>query len=216
MKYLFLGVLLILSATLPSVGTSGDALDWSLANGFGYAACLLLVLVCAFGAHGVPKGPGYHWHRDIGFAAVLLTALHVLVLLFDPAVWAYLKVGAPAYMWAGLIACLPLLALSVGAVRWSRRRWPADPAVFRNVHTAWTWALLLLLAWHVVGAGAYARGLFGQALITLAILGLPLVAYASGKPIGARTSDLPNRRWTLGSATCLLLLFVLLHGPAST
>jgi hypothetical protein len=49
----------------------------------------------------------------------------------------------------------------------------------------------------------------------LAILGLPLVAYASGKPIGAQSTKLPNRRWTLGSAGCLLLFFVLLHGPAS-
>jgi hypothetical protein len=212
-NYVLVGLILFLLATLPSAGISGGGLEWSLANGAGYVACLLLMLVCVYSARGMPQGPGYLWHRDVGFAVVLATLMHVLLLLADPAVWAYVLPGAPAYMWAGVLACLPLLGVSVGAVRRARRRWPAYARVFRNAHLAWTWLALVLVAWHVVGAGAYLRDTFARSLVLVALLGLPLAAQVAGSRLRPRHQEPLPRRLTLGSAALLLLCFVLVRTP---
>jgi len=215
MSYVVAASLLIFVATLPSATTTTAALDWSLANGLGYVACLLFVLLCVFGARGAPQGAGYRWHRDVGIAALLVTALHVVILLFDPTAWHYLYPGAPTYMWAGLLACLPLLALTLGALRWARRRWPADPAVFRTAHLVWTWVLLLFAAWHVLGAGAYVPSPLSKAVALAAFLGLPLAAQLAGDRFQPTRYALPQRRLMFGSAGLLLLCFVLVraNGP---
>ena len=212
MTYLAAAVLLVFVTTLPSAPTTPAGLDWSLANGSGYAACLLFVLLCVFGARGAPRGAGYAWHRDVGIAALLVTAAHVAILLFDPAIWLYLSPGAPSYMWAGLLACLPLLALTLGALRWMRRRWPKDAAVFRRAHLVWTWAVLVLAAWHVVGAGSYVPSLFARVALAMTLLGLPLAAQFAGPRFQPTRSGLPQRRVVFGSAALMLLAFVVVRG----
>lgn len=211
MSYVVAAALLIFVATLPSAATTAAAFDWNLANGFGYVACLLFVLLCVFGARGAPQGAGYRWHRDVGIAALLVTTLHVLILLFDPAVWLYLAPGAPSYMWAGLLACPPLLVLTLGALRWARRRWPADPALFRTAHLVWTWALLLFAAWHVVGAGAYIPSPVAKSVALAALLGLPLAAQLAGKRFKPTRRALPRPQFVFGSAGLLLLCFVMVR-----
>lgn len=165
-----IGVLLVLPLfviwAIAAPPAAGFLWDW--ANTLGYIAALLIILLFIYRGQmqaGVPLSGRFFvdLHRDLGYAALLLSGLHVLVLLVsEPLLLEHLKPTAPWYMLAGL-ACLLLLAtlvwLSLPALRkgfWS------DYRLFRQVHLWLALAVLLLLYIHVLGSRFYLNSYWKQ------------------------------------------------------
>lgn len=171
--------LLPLAALLLLDAMPGVALRWDFANAAGLLAAILLLLL--FYLNGRPlqrphyDGKFFHaLHRDLGYAAIALLALHVGMLLYDePLLLNHLLPSAPGYMLAGLGAALALLLLvPLSLVRVRRRLW-RDHRQFKRWHYGASLAIVGLIAWHVLGAGFYVHAPWKVALwvlLTLAML----------------------------------------------
>jgi hypothetical protein len=135
---------------------------WNLGAALGYAS-----LVFAFALYVFPlRGDGVphrrlftvSQHRRIGWIALYLAGLHVVVLLAaQPLVGHYLLPSAPLYMLCGL-AALPALAVLVFtgiSARSALRQPAASRAAAAGISTHAVLAALLigLLAAHIIGSG---------------------------------------------------------------
>ncbi|WP_374438895.1 ferric reductase-like transmembrane domain-containing protein [Pseudomonas panipatensis] len=195
----------------------GVAAAWDFANVAGFIAGALFLLL--FGYTGRPLAQPRHdgkffmvLHRDLSFAAAVLLAAHVGVLLWDePLVLDELRPGAPWHMLAGTAATLLLLAivpLSLPAVR--RRLWRKHQD-FRRLHYLGCALIVLLGALHMIGAGYYSGAPWKAALwclLSAAALTWPLLPRAT-----AHHREGPRRRHTRYLASRLglgVLLFGLL------
>ena len=141
---------------------------WDWANTLGYIAALLIILLFVYRGQMLPGVPlsGRFFvdlHRDLGYAALLLSALHVLVLLAsEPLLLEHLKPTAPWYMLAGLAGTLVLTALLVLSLPALRKGFWSDYRLFRQVHLWLALALLLLLYIHVLGSRFYLNSYWKQ------------------------------------------------------
>ncbi|AYF90007.1 MULTISPECIES: ferric reductase-like transmembrane domain-containing protein [unclassified Pseudomonas] len=194
----------------------GLAPAWDFANAaglFGGVILLLLFVYC-----GRPMSRPYFdgkffmvLHRDLGYAVLILLALHVGLLLVDePLVVDYLLPSASLPMLAGTLAALLLLILvpiSLPAVR--QRLW-RHHLRFRRWHYGISSVLLVLLAVHVIGTGFYTGACWKAVLwgvITSCALIWPLLPRSPLAPAEGH-----RRRNTGGLASRLcagLLVFVL-------
>ena len=172
MRFLMALALTFVLLTLPTTGR--DTVLWSLANGLGFVACLGLVVVSAFGVRAPPRGAGYRFHLHLGWWLLAAVGAHVGLLLLDPTMVEYLLPGAPAYIWAGWAAALPLALLCLLGTRQRRRSQFASAREFRTSHLAWTWVVLACTAWHVVGSGYYIANPLLQSLFVAVLVGGPL------------------------------------------
>jgi DMSO/TMAO reductase YedYZ heme-binding membrane subunit len=193
-----LGGALAVIAALPAVaGFVGPA--WELSQCAGLAAAIACILLC-----GAPLRPrnsepatllSLPLHTAIGYAALLLTALHVGgLLLADHTVLEYLKPTAPPYQLAGIAAAL-LLALAVflsqGAVR--RRLWKSHRD-FQAWHVILACVLAVLIAVHVVVTARYVGGAGRRALYVAATSGaLALLLRARRPPASSLGTARPLR-----------------------
>ena len=209
MRYLLLCALGLACLTLPSYGTTRTEFWWLAANAAGWLACLLFIVISVFGARGRPVGAGYAFHRDLGFLGLALLALHVVLFLLDPTVWRYLQPGAPAWMWAGLGACMPLALLGWLSTREARRRWLPGAGDFRGAHLLWTAVALLLILWHVLGAGFYLRHWAAQAGFGFLCAALPLAAVLRRQDFRPAPGRYPNLAATAVAGSLLLAAFLL-------
>lgn len=155
--------LLPMAALLLLDAMPGVALRWDFANAAGLLAAILLLLLFYLNGRPLPR-PRYDGrffqalHRDLGYVATSLLALHVGVLLYDePLLLNYLLPSAPGYMLAGLgAASLLVLHVLLGLLHVRRRLW-RDHRQFRRWHYGSSLVILGLIAWHVLGAGFYTQ-----------------------------------------------------------
>ncbi|MBM7062801.1 ferric reductase-like transmembrane domain-containing protein [Pseudomonas sp. UL073] len=200
-------VLLLLDAV------PGVALAWDFANAAGLLAALLMLLL--FVLTGRPLRRPHHdgkffqvLHRDLGFAAIVLLAVHIGVLLYDePLTLDYLLPSAPGYMLAGLGATLLLLLIApLSLIRVRRKLW-RDHRHFKRWHYAASLLLIGLLAWHVLGAGFYLHSTWKIALWGL--LSVALLIWPRLPRDSLERSSERRRRTTAPLATRLSLAVAL-------
>lgn len=139
----------------------GLAPAWDFANAAGLLSGVLLLLLFVYSGRPLSR-PHYDGkffmvlHRDLGYAAVSLLALHIGVLLAsEPLVLDYLLPSASQPMLAGTLAALLVLVLvpiSLPAVR--QRLW-RHHLRFRRWHYGISALMLVLLAIHVIDVGFY-------------------------------------------------------------
>jgi len=146
---------------------------WDWANASGYVAVLVMLLLFLYPAQlksetwlgGFSNG---QLHQELGYAALLITALHILLLLFsEPLLLEHLKPTAPWYMLCGLLATLLLVLMITVSMPISRKRLWTDHRCFRTVHRWLALVTLLLLFAHVLGSRFYLNSTAKQALFVL-------------------------------------------------
>ncbi|MBD9500478.1 ferric reductase-like transmembrane domain-containing protein [Pseudomonas sp. PDM17] len=173
---LALGCLLPVAVLLGLGAMPGLGYAWDFANAAGLLGACLLGLLFVIGGRPQPR-PLYEGkfflrlHRDLGFAAVALLLVHIVVLLIDePLLVEDLLPSAPAYMLAGLASAILMLVLAVSSLSRVRPRWSSSAASFRRWHYGGSFLALSLMAVHVLGAGYYSGGVWKGALLVALML----------------------------------------------
>jgi len=141
------------------VGTAAVDRWWDAAMGTGLAATGALALLPLLSARWwaaqtrdadrlrVVQG----LHRQLSYLLLVLLLAHVLgLVLLEARVVDYLLPTAPAYMLAGLLALLLVVALVLTSLGRVRRRWP-HPG-WRRWHAAMSALAVALTGWHLWGS----------------------------------------------------------------
>jgi DMSO/TMAO reductase YedYZ heme-binding membrane subunit len=174
-RYLAWGVGLASTAALP-LAAGFTTVGWEISEILGFAAALACLALCGSPVRPRQSVPpvllSLSRHELLGWIALGAAALHVLVAaITDRTVFEYLKPSAPLYQWAGIVALLVLLVLTLSSVAGSRRRLWRSHRNFQATHIALGCLALVLLAMHVITADRYTRGYGRRALFIVAAVG---------------------------------------------
>jgi len=166
------------------------AVTWEIAQALGLsavAACLILCVLAVRPRAGAGGGFALRLHELIGWLALVAAALHVALSLYaDHQVVQHLRATAPRYEYAGIVAVLALLFLTLPAGASVRSRLWLRPRNFQVAHVAAACLLVVLLAIHVLTAGRYVHGRAAGAAYLL-LSGIALVALLRARG-GARSA----------------------------
>jgi hypothetical protein len=191
---------------------------WDWLNGMGVAALAILAFL-GWDSGSPTSNIRLRLHRNLASVGCILLVGHALgFIIADPLLLEYLKPKAPAYMIGGLFGAIAVLAITVTSFPTVRRRCYATFANFRLWHRYGVIAVLLLSAWHVVGANyslstdAESATASRLALYAAVCVLLPLTAFARRRlarplPVGRRpaSEDAADR----DAAWVILVLVVL-------
>lgn len=135
---------------------------WEIAQALGLCAvagCLILCVLAVRPRAGAATAFPLRSHELLGWLALAAALAHVGLLLgADHRVVEHLKPTAPRYEYAGMLALLLLLFLTLGAAAPARGRlWPRHRD-FQAAHVAAACVLVVILAVHVLATGRYVRG----------------------------------------------------------
>ena len=135
------------------------ATAWEIAQALGLCAVASCLILCVLAVRPRAGGAGaftVHGHELLGWLTLAAAFLHVGLLLgVDHRVVEHVRLTAPRYEYAGILALVTLLFLTVaaaGAVR--RRLWPRHRD-FQATHVGAACLLLVTLAVHVLTTGRY-------------------------------------------------------------
>lgn len=176
-------VLLFLTQAMPGINPV-----WDFANAAGFFSGLLLAALFFYSGRPLSQ-PFYdgkffmNLHRDLSYAAALLLALHIGVLLVsEPLVIDYLKPSATWPMLSGTLATLLLIVLVPTSLAGVRKKIWRNHQRFKTWHYRLCVLMLLLMAVHIIGVGFYTawlwKALFWAVLMAAAII-KPLLARPS-------------------------------------
>ncbi len=162
---------------------------------------------------------GFRFHRLISYVLLLLVLAHTIgLLVYQPNTLEYLKLSAPDYMLAGLLAVVLLVFLLVHAERAGRRM--RRYGNWRASHRWLSIGVIFLTAYHVAGSGFY-LGSWTAAAALITVCALPMLAtFAVPLLVPRSKSGGPPIRsvwwWIGGVVGCwLLVAFLLLFGRSS-
>jgi|SRR6516225_11751914 len=152
---------------------------WEIAQALGLCAVAGCLILCLLSVRPRAGGSGaftVRGHELLGWLALAAAVLHVGLLLgVDHRVVEHVKLTAPRYEYAGLLALVTLLFLTVpaaGAVRW--RLWPRHRN-FQAAHVGAACLLVVTLAVHVLATARYVHGRAHAVAYTL-LSGIVLLA----------------------------------------
>jgi predicted CXXCH cytochrome family protein len=135
---------------------------WEIAQALGLCAvagCLILCVLAVRPRVGAATAFPLRAHRLLGWLILAAALAHVaLLLIADPVVAEHLKLTAPRYEFAGMLALLALVMLTAVSTAPCRARlWPRHRD-FQATHVAVACVLILALAVHVLVTGRYVHG----------------------------------------------------------
>ena len=172
------------------------ALAWEIAQALGLCAVAGCLILCALSIRpraGAASGLPLRLHKLLGWSALTADVLHVGLLLgADRQVAEHVKLTAPRYEYAGILALFALLFLTVPAGASVRQRlWPRHRS-FQAAHVGAACLLVIALAVHVLTTGRYVHGRAHAVAYTL-LSGSVLLAL-----LRARTQrQSPRQPWRL-------------------
>jgi predicted CXXCH cytochrome family protein len=188
---------------------------WEFAQLLGLCAVAACLIMCVLAVR--PRGEGARplrlaVHEMIGWLTLCAATGHVLFALgADSRALEHVKVTAPLYEGAGVLALLSLLFLTVPAGAWARRRlWPRHRS-FQAAHVGAACLLVVTLAVHVVTTGRYVRGRQDVVIYTL-LSCIALLALLRPRPSPRAAPSIPGAapRLVFGRHSTLVLVAVLL------
>jgi predicted CXXCH cytochrome family protein len=137
-------------------------LTWEIAQILGIcavAACLSLCVLAVRPRDGATGAFPLRSHELLGWLALVAAVLHVGILLaFDHNVLEHVKLTAPLYEFAGIIALLTLLFLTLPARAAVRSRLWSSHRSFQAAHVGAACVVVITLAVHLVATGRYVHG----------------------------------------------------------
>lgn len=186
----------VFSATLLTAPTMGAGWFWDAGNAIGFAAFAgLLYLTVASNRRLDVRA-----HQVLGYAVLIVAAVHAFwFMLGDAAVVEFMKLGAPDYMWHGIVSLLLLGLLVTIALVPDRFRVHTDYAAFKYWHRVVAIATIATATYHIVVSNFYLRAWYQVLLFTL----LATIA-AFGRAYWVRLGQLPIARVPLYLAFSLV------------
>ena len=153
MKTLFLTLLGVLLITLLATPTLGAGWLWDIANGMGFVgfAGLLCLSIPTRSTMDVQA------HQLLGYVVLGVVTAHALwFLMFDAAAIEYIKLGAPTYMWGGIISFLLLaILIFIGLPQYRLRVYINATAKFKYWHRILGIATIAGACYHITASGFY-------------------------------------------------------------
>ena len=158
---------------------ASPSVAWEIAQALGLcavAACLSLCVLALRPRAGAAGAFQLRSHELLGWLALAAAAVHVGLLLgADHRVVEHLKLTAPRYEYAGILALLTLLFLAVPARAAVRRRLWLRHRNFQAAHVGAACLLVVTLAMHILTTDRYVHGR-AQALAYTLLSGSVLLA----------------------------------------
>jgi predicted CXXCH cytochrome family protein len=141
---------------------ASPTVTWEIAQALGLAAvagCLILCVLAVRPRSGASSAFRLRSHELLGWLALAAAATHVgLSLGTDRTAIEHIRLTAPRYEYAGILALLTLLFLTVPAGAAVRQRlWPRHRG-FQAAHVGAACLLVVALALHVVATDRYVHG----------------------------------------------------------
>jgi hypothetical protein len=202
---------------------------WEIAQALGLCAvagCLILCMLAVRPRAGAATALPLRAHRLLGWLILAAALGHVaLLLIADHSVIEHLKLTAPRYEFAGMLALLMLLFLTAGSVTpWRARLWPRHRD-FQATHVIIACLLVVTLGVHVIVTGRYVHGREHALIYTLLCAAVLLALLRRrARPSAGRQSAPIAGRLVFGRHSRLVLavvlgslaaLLVLLHAGAA-
>lgn len=138
--------------TFLATPTMGAGWFWDTGNAIGFAAFAGLIYLMITSA----KRVDVRAHKLLGYGVLFVTAAHVFwFLLGDAAAVEFVKIGAPDYMWLGIVSFLMLCILMMIAIVPDRVRVHRNYAMFRYWHQVLAVATIASATYHIVVSDFY-------------------------------------------------------------
>ena len=178
--------ILVLLLLLPAfAGFAGIAWEaFQLAGYIGALACIVLV--------GAPLRPrissppslvSLRLHTVLGWIALATVAAHIGgLVLADRTVIEYLKLTAPLYQWAGIVATASILFLVLTGLASARRRLWRSHRGFQATHVVVAYLVACLIVVHVAVTARYLGGWGRRTLFAVAALGAVFMLLRARRP----------------------------------
>ncbi len=150
--------------TFLAAPTMGAGWFWDVGNGIGFAAFAgLLYLTIASNRRLDVRA-----HQILGYAVLLLVVGHAFwFLLGDATVVEFIKIGAPDYMWLGIVSLILFVVLITTANVPDRLRVHQNYSSFRYWHRVLTIVIIAGAAYHIVVSNFYLGTWYQAALFVL-------------------------------------------------
>jgi predicted CXXCH cytochrome family protein len=158
---------------------------WEVAQILGLCAVAGCLILCVLAVRPRAEAAGafpLRGHELLGWSALAAAVLHVGLLLgADHRVVEHVKPTAPRYEYAGILALVTLVFLTLPAGAALRRRfWPRHRN-FQAAHVGAACLLIVTLAVHVLTTGRYVRGV-AHAVAYILLSGIVLLALLRARP----------------------------------
>ena len=141
--------------------TMGAGWFWDVGNGLGFAAFagLICLGITSYGRLDVRA------HQVFGHAVLFVAIVHALwFLLGDAVAVEFMKIGAPDYMWLGIVGLILLFVLLTIALVPDRLRVHKDYSAFRYWHRVLAVATVACCTYHIVVSNFYLAAWYQVAL----------------------------------------------------
>jgi len=150
--------------TFLAAPTMGAGWFWDTGNGIGFAAFAGLLYLTITSNRRLDVRA----HQIIGYAVLLLVVGHAFwFLLGDATAVEFIKLGAPDYMWLGIVSVVLLAILITTAIVPDRLRVHKDYPSFKYWHRVLTISMIASAAYHVVVSNFYLDAWYQAGLFVL-------------------------------------------------
>jgi len=150
--------------TFLAAPTMGAGWFWDVGNGIGFAAFAGLLYLTITSNRRLDVRA----HQILGYAVLLLVVGHAFwFLLGDATVVEFIKIGAPDYMWLGIVSLILFVVLITTANVPDRLRVHQNYSSFRYWHRLLTIVIIAGAAYHIVVSNFYLGTWYQAALFVL-------------------------------------------------
>ncbi len=172
MKPLFVTLATVFVITFLGAPAMGGGWFWDAGNGIGFAAFAGLLYLAITSNQRLDVRA----HQVLAYAVLALVVAHAFwFLLGDATAVEFIKVGAPDYMWLGIVSLLLFAVLIMIANLPDRLRLHKDYPSFRYWHRALTVVVIAGAAYHIIASnfylGTWYQGLLFATVSLVACLG---------------------------------------------
>lgn len=183
MKALLATFAAVFLLTFLAAPTMGAGWFWDIGNGLGFAAFAGLLYLTITSSRQLDVRA----HQVLGYGVLFVAIAHAFwFMLGDAAVVEFMKLGAPDYMWHGIVGFILLGVLITVALVPERFKVHKDYPAFRYWHRFLAIVTIGTATYHIVVSNFY-LGAWWQGLL-FALLAI-LVAF--GRPYWIRLGQLP-------------------------
>ena len=167
MKALLAPFAAVFLVTFLAAPTMGAGWYWDAGNGIGFAAFAGLLYLSLTSNRRIDVRA----HQLLGYGVLFVAVGHACwYLLGDAVVVEFMKPGAPAYMWHGIVSLLMLGILITVALVPDRNRVHKDYPTFRYWHRVLSVAIIATATYHIVVSNFYLHAWYQELLFVLLAL----------------------------------------------
>jgi hypothetical protein len=171
MKILVATMAAVFVITFLGAPTMGAGWFWDAGNGIGFAAFAGLLYLTITSNRRLDVRA----HQVLGYAVLLLVVGHAFwFLLGDATAVEFIKIGAPDYMWLGIVSLILFVILITTANVPDRMQVHKNYPSFKYWHRVLTVAVIAGAAYHIVVSNFYLGTWYQAALFALISLGVCL------------------------------------------